>query len=94
MTVVRPSQKKRKVAGASLLGVFGAQRTNKQKGDNALGLMCGIDQLPMSIVNGVGFKMFCNAVAPTHQVPVNDTVATWVEAIAAHFKLKVDCASV
>ena len=66
--------KNRKREKGSLLGCFQAQRTTKQKGDNALAMMCAIDQLPLSIAVGTGFRNVVKLVGRTYKVPVDNTI--------------------
>ena len=46
-----------------------------------LSLMCALDLKPLGMVQGRGFKMFCNALNPRFQVPTKKTVAKYPTAI-------------
>ena len=54
-----------------------------------LSLMCALDLKPLSVVQGRGFRMFCNALNPRYQVPAKKTVAKYLHVIYEEEKEKL-----
>ena len=54
--------------------------------------MCAVDIKPLSMVNGMGFRNFCQKLNPSFQVPDRHVVASYVKVIyeEGHAELKRD----